>query len=136
MTQQEKHYAALAPIMALAGVFAHPAASTILPLILFFIFNWRKLDFARLVALRAADLAFSVQLYLIVASALLAAVISFYPMTDQQAHGIYTNITFVVVVFLIVSLIAGTIQSFRGKALKYILSLKIAERVFFAGKKP
>ena len=71
MIQQEKHYAALAPIMALTGVFAHPAASTVLPLILFFIFRWRNMEFAKLVALRAADLAFSVQLYLVIASALL-----------------------------------------------------------------
>ena len=135
MIQQEKQYAALAPIMALAGVFAHPAASTILPLILFFIFNWRKLNFARLVALRAADLAFSVQLYLIVASALLVAIIYFNPMTDQQAHSIYSNITLVAVAYLIISLGVATIQSFREKAFKHVLSLKIAERVFFARSK-
>ena len=135
MIQQEKQYAALAFIMALAGVFAHPAASTILPLILFFIFNWRKLNFARLVALRAADLAFSVQLYLIVASALLVAIIYFNPMTDQQAHSIYSNITLVAVAYLIISLGVATIQSFREKAFKHVLSLKIAERVFFARSK-
>jgi len=134
MTQQEKQYAALAPIMALAGVFAHPVATTVLPLILFFIFNWRKLEFARLVALRAADLAFSVQLYLIVASALLATVISFYPMIGQQAQSIYSNITFITVIYLIISLLIKTIQAFRTKAFKYILSLKIAKRVFYTKK--
>jgi len=38
------------------------------------------------------------------------------------------------VIYLIVSLLVGTIQAFRAKAFKYILSLKIAERVFYAKK--
>lgn len=135
MINQEKHYAALAPVMALAGVFAHPLSSAILPLILFFIFNWRNMDFARLVALRAADLAFSVQLFLILASALLAAYMSFYPMTIQQAHAITSNITLAAVIYLIISFVAGTIQAFRGSAFKYILSLKIAERFLLTTSK-
>ena len=135
MIQQEKQYAALAPIMALAGVFAHPVASTVLPLILFFIFNWRNMDFARMVALRAADLAFSIQLFLVLASALLVAYLSFNPMTEQQAHGIFTNVTLIAVAYLIVSLVAGAIQAMRGVEFKYILSLKIAERVLSAYNK-
>jgi hypothetical protein len=57
-------------------------------------------------------------------------------MTDQQAHGIYSNVTLVAVAYLIISLVLATIQSFRGKGFKHVLSLKIAERVFFARGKP
>lgn len=128
MLQQEKQYATLAPIMSLAGIFAHPAASIALPLILFFIFNWRNMDFARRTAIRAADLAFTVYLFLILSSALLAAYISFNPMTDVQAHNITMNITIAAVLYLGISLLIGTVQSFRGKSFNYILSLKIAER--------
>ena len=136
MLSQENHYAALAPLMALTGVFAHPAASTLLPLILFFIFRWRNLEFAKLVALRAADLAFSMQLYLIVASALLAALVTFYPLTDLQIHRLFTYITVVVLAYMMISLIIATIQSIRGKTFNYVLSLKIGEKVLIAYNKP
>lgn len=129
MAQQEKHYAALAPIMALAGVFVAPVASTILPLILYFIFRKRNMEFAKLVALRAADMAFSIQFLLILASGLLAAWLFFYPMPNQQAQQIISNLTFVAIVCLIASLLMAAIQSFRGKAMNYVLSLRIAERL-------
>ena len=129
MTQQEYQYAALAPVMALAGVFAHPMASTLLPLVLFFIFKYRNMDFAKLVALRAADMAFSVQLYLVLVSALLAAYISYFPTPEQDIRFVMSSITFVAVGVLIVSLSVAAIQSFRGKAMNHYLSLKIGERV-------
>ncbi len=132
MFQQEKNYAALAPIMAVAGVFAHPVASTILPLMLFFIFYWRKMELAQLIALRAADLAFTVQLFMVIASLLFAGYLSLYPTTEHDAHRIVTITTLVVIIYMITSLLIGVIQAFRNKAFNYILSLKIAERIFNA----
>ena len=86
MQQQEKHYAALAPIMALAGVFAHPVASTLLPLILFFFFNWKQMSFARLVALRAADLAFSMQVIIFLSSVLLMVYLLGFALVNHESH--------------------------------------------------
>ena len=130
MQQQEKHYAALAPIMALAGVFAHPVASTLLPLILFFFFNWKQMSFARLVALRAADLAFSMQVIIFLSSVLLMVYLSFFTMTEQQARGLMSLITLVVLIYMTISLLIGIVQAFRGKSFSYFLSFKIGERVF------
>lgn len=132
MVQQEKHYAALAPIMALMGIFAHPVASTVLPLILFFIFYWRRMELAQLIALRAADLAFTVQLVLVIASLLFAGYFSLYPTTEQDAHRLVSLTTLTILIFMIVSLLIGIVQAFRGKAFKYTLSLRIAERIFNA----
>jgi len=132
MVQQEKHYAALAPIMALMGIFAHPVASTVLPLILFFIFYWRRMELAQLIALRAADLAFTIQLVLVVASLLFAGYFSLYPTPEQDAHRLVTLTTFAVLIYMIVSLVIGTVQTFRGVTFKYFLSLRIAERIFNA----
>jgi len=130
--QQEKNYAALAPLMAITGVFAHPVASTVLPLILFFIFYWRKMELAQLIALRAADLAFTAQLFMVTVSLIFAGVLSLYQITKQDAHNIFILTTIVVLIYMIVSLLIGTVQAFRGKAFKYFLSLKIAERIYTA----
>jgi hypothetical protein len=129
MSQQQKQYAALAPIMAMAGVFAHPAASTVLPLILYFIFRWRNMDFAGLVAIRTADIAFSVLLFLMLASMLLTVYLHYNPMPQHEIQGIIRFLTLVTVGYLIISLVIGIIQAFRGKAINYLLSLKIAERI-------
>jgi len=132
MVQQEKHYAALAPIMALMGIFAHPVASTVLPLILFFIFYWRRMELAQSIALRTADLAFTIQLVLVVASLLFAGYFSLYQTTEQDAHRLVTLTTSAVLIYMIVSLVIGTVQAFRGVAFQYFLSLRIAERIFNA----
>jgi hypothetical protein len=94
------------------------------------------MDFARLVAIRAADLAFSVQLFLIIASALLALFLNYNPMTEQEARTIMSNITLGFVAYLIVSLAIAIVQAFRGKAFNHILSLKLAERLFQITSKP
>jgi hypothetical protein len=135
VSQQQKQYAALAPIMAMAGVFAHPAASTVLPLILYFIFRWRNMDFAGLVALRSADIAFSVLLFLMLGSVLLTVYVSYKPMPQHEIQGIIRYLTLVTVGYLIISLAIGIIQAFRGKATNYWLSLRIAERILSASTK-
>lgn len=136
MLQQEKQYAALAPIMALAGIFAHPFATTLLPLALFFFYNWRKMEFAARVALRATDLAFSVQIFLFLASALLLAYMSIDPLPVRQAEDMTSHITLIAVGYLIISFVIAAIQAVRGKAFTNILSLKIAERILFATSRP
>jgi hypothetical protein len=132
MTSQEQKYAALAPIMSLAAIFAHPIASTALPLILFFIFHWQRMEYARLIALRAADLAFSVQLYLVFATLLLAGYLKFRPLPLSDVQSIVGAITLILIIYLIISLLAGIVQSFRGKAITYYFSMRIGERVFNA----
>lgn len=135
MAQQENNYAALAPIMALAGVFAHPMASTLLPLALFFFLNWKQMAFARLVALRAADLAFTMQIIILLSSVLLMLYLSFFPMPEQQVRGVTSLITLAVILYMSISLLIGIVQAFRGKAFSYFISLKIGERVFDAMRK-
>jgi uncharacterized Tic20 family protein len=132
MVQQEKHYAALAPILALMGLFIHPMASTILPLVLFFIFYWLRREAAQLVALRTADLVFTVQLFRAVIWLLFTVSINFIPTTANTALRIDTAIIIVVLIFLVASLIYGAVQTLRGKEFKYPLSLRIAERVYNA----
>ena len=132
MTPQEQKYAALAPIMSLAAIFAHPIASTLLPLILFFIFHARRMEYARLVALRAADLAFSMQLYLVFATLLLAGYLKFRPLPVNDVQYIVGAITLILIIYLSIALIVGIVQAFRGKAVRYYLSLRIGERVFLA----
>ena len=98
MIQQEKHYAALAPILALMGLFIHPMASTILPLILFFIFYWLGREAAQLVALRTADLVFTVQLFRAVIWLLFTVGINYVPTTTETALRIDTIIIIAVLV--------------------------------------
>lgn len=132
MNQQEKRYAALAPILALAGVFAHPAASPLLALALFFVFYWRGMILAQRIALRAADLSFTAQLYLILGSLVLALYYNFNPDSGTVVRQLMGLLTLAVLAWLIVSLLVGTVQAFRGRAIHYPLSLRIAERVFDA----
>ncbi len=135
MVQQEKHYAALAPIMALMGIFAHPVASTVLPLILFFIFYWRRMDLAQTIALRAADLAFTIQLFFVITSLVIAIYFSQFPSTEATVHRVVTISSLALVGYLIAALLIGTVQAFRGNAIKYYLSLRIAERIYNAVSK-
>ena len=135
MAQQEKKYAPLAPILAITGVFAHPVASTVLPLLVFFIFYWRKMERAQLIALRAADLAFTAQMFIVTVSLIFLGIFSIYPVTEQVAHRLFTLTTVVVLLYVLVSLLIGTVQAFRGKSFTYFLSLKIAERIFNSVRK-
>ncbi len=66
LKQNERMLAALAPLLAAAGALVYPAASTLLPFVLFLFLRGRDLPLARDAALRTADLAFSVYLALTV----------------------------------------------------------------------
>lgn len=135
MVQQEKHYAALAPVLALMGVFIHPVASTALPLILFFVFYWLRRESAQLVALRTADLVFTVQLFRAIVWLVFTVGFNFVPTTAQTAIRLDTLIIMAIFIFLLVSLAYGTVQTLRGKPFRYFLSLRIAERVYNAVSK-
>jgi hypothetical protein len=87
------------------------------------------MDFAGLVALRTADITFSVLLFLMLASMLLTLYLNYDPMPQHEIQGIIRFLTLVTVGYLIISLALGIVQAFRGKAINYFLSLKIAERI-------
>ena len=129
MNNRDNQIAALAPILALAGIFAHPSATVILPLLIFFIFHWQKKSFPRLVALRAADLAFSVQLALIIFSALLITYLYFYPLPEATTRRTISLVTLALILYLGMSLIISSILAFRGKNYKPLVSFRIGERV-------
>ena len=129
MRQNEKHYATLAPVMALAGVFAHPYAAMLIPLFLFFIYFWCRMEFAGLVALRAADLALTVQLLIFFGGILLVIYVTYNPLPTWQVKEISSLLTFAAVIYLIISLVLDAIMAVQGKSLKNFLSLKIAERI-------
>ena len=63
----QRSYMALAPLSSLAGIFINPLASTVTPLILFFIFRKSRPQVSK-VALQTADLAFSIQLWIMLIS--------------------------------------------------------------------
>ena len=132
MEIQERQYAALAPLLAFAGIFAHPVASTVLPLILFFLFRWWNKPHAAILALRTADLAFTVQLSIIISSLLLLLYMSFMPLPEVWAQRIMTIITMVFLSYFVISLILAIVLGIRGEVIKYWISFRIAERVFAA----
>jgi len=132
LSQTDKKFAALAPLMAIAGIFAHPVASTVLPLLVFFIFYWRKMEQAQLIALRAADLAFTAQMFIVMMSLLFAGFISLYSSIQFNIHQLFTLVTILVLVYVIGSLLTATIMAFRGKTFNHFLSLKLSERIYIA----
>lgn len=136
MRQNEKHYATLAPVMALAGVFAHPYAAMLIPLVLFFIYYWCRLEFAGLVALRAADLALTIQLLIFFGGVLLVTYVTYKPLPTWQVKELSSLLTFSAVIYLVISLVLDAIMAVQGKSLKNFLSLRIAERILHTLTRP
>ncbi len=134
---QQRQYAALAPVFALAGVFIHPSASTLIPFILFFIFRKLNKPFAEGVALRTADLAFTIQLAIMLFSLGLRLALFFISISTQLASQLMSLFTVIVLVYFAVSLVIGGVQAVRGQVFRYWVSFRIAERIFTAlDKKP
>lgn len=126
---KQRQYMALAPLAALAAIFINPLASTLAPLAIYFIFRNKRADVAK-TALRTADLAFSVQLWIILMSLALMLGISLNivsPNETQQMMGVATSL---VLIIYIVSLLFASFQAFNGKMCNQFFSFKIAERVF------
>ena len=119
---RQRQYMALAPLAALAAIFINPLASTIAPLVIYFIFRNKRTDVAK-TALRTADLAFSIQIWIILMSLALRLGISLNIVAineTQQMMGIATSI---ILIIYIVSLIFATVQAFNGKMSQKIMCI-------------
>lgn len=136
MTLEQK-YAALAPVLSLAGIFIHPIATIVIPMGLFFLFYWRRLGFAGRVAIRAADLAFSIILYQLIVSVVMIGLTHYRPMQEVTLQNTITIITIVLLIYLAVSLIIAAVYAARGRVFGYLGSLRVAERVLdnFTGRR-
>jgi len=126
---QNRQYMALAPLTALAGIFIDPLASTVAPLVLYFIFRNSRKDVAK-TALRTADLAFSIQLWIILVSLFLMLSISVELILPIEAKQIMPTTTMIILSIFVVSLLYSIYQALNDKICNHIISFKIAERVF------
>lgn len=125
----QRSYMALAPLSSLAGIFINPLASTVTPLILFFIFKNSRPQVAK-VALQTADLAFSIQLWIMLISLSLMLGISLDWIIANDAQQIMGAATIVILLIFVISLLFAVYQAFNGRSCTHIFSFKIAERVF------
>ena len=126
---KQRSYMALAPLSSLAGIFIDPIASTITPLILFFIFRTSRPKVSQ-VALQTADLAFSIQLWIMLISLALMLGISLDWIIANEARQMMNIATSVILVIFVVSLLFALYQALNGRSCTHIFSFKIAERVF------
>jgi len=126
---KQRSYMALAPLTSLAGIFINPLASTAPPLILFFLFNAKRPKVAK-VALQTADLAFSIQLWIMLISLTLMLGISLDWINTNEAREIMGTATSVILVIFVVSLLFALYQALNGRSCTHIFSFKIAERVY------
>lgn len=125
----QRSYMALAPLSSLAGIFINPLASTATPLILYFIFRNSRPMVSK-VALQTADLAFSIQLWIVLISLALMLGISLDFVTENDAREIMGQATSVILIIFVVSLLFALYQAVNGRSCTHLFSFKIAERVF------
>ena len=126
---KQRSYMALAPLSSLAGIFINPLASTLAPLILYFIFRKSRAEVSK-VALQTADLAFSIQLWFVLTSLALMLGISLDMVTTEEAREMMNMATTVILIIFVVSLLFALYQAVNGRSCKHIISFKIAERLF------
>lgn len=126
---KKRQYMALAPLLSLAAIFISPIASTLSPLVVYFIFRNKRPDVGK-VALRTADLAFSMQLWIILISLALMMGISINIFTANDARQLMNSATSIILVIFIASLLFAIYKAFNDEACEHIFSFKIAERVF------
>ena len=125
----QRSYMALAPLSSLAGIFINPLASTITPFILYFIFRKSRPAVSK-VALQTADLAFSIQLWIMLISLALMLGISLDLLVAHDAKQIMGQATSIILIIFVVSLFFALYQALNARSCKHIFSFKIAERVF------
>jgi len=125
----QRSYMALAPLSSLAGIFINPFASTIAPFILFFVFRNSRPAVSK-VALQTADLAFSIQLWIMLISLVLMLGISLDWVHVNDAKQIMGQATSVILILFVVSLLFAVYQALNSRGCTHIFSFKIAERVF------
>lgn len=132
MTQKnttQRSYMALAPLSSLAGIFINPLASTIAPLILYFIFR-RTRPLVSKVALQTADLAFSIQLWIVLISLALMLGLSLDWIGTNEAKSMMGIATSTILIIFVLSLIFALYQAMNNRSCTHIFSFKISERVF------
>lgn len=132
MTQKnttQRSYMALAPLSSLAGIFINPLASTIAPLILYFIFR-RTRPLVSKVALQTADLAFSIQLWIVLISLALMLGLSLDWISTNEAKSMMGIATSTILIIFVLSLIFALYQAMNNRSCTHIFSFKISERVF------
>lgn len=124
----QRSYMALAPLASLAGIFISPLASTAVPLILYFIFSSQRPKVAK-VALQTADLAFSIQLWIMLISLSLMLGISVNWLNANEAKEIMGTATSIILLIFIISLLFALYQAINNRTCTHLFSFKIAERV-------
>jgi uncharacterized Tic20 family protein len=133
--RRRRMLASLAPMLSFAGTFAHPVATTILPFVLFLFLRNRGDAMPRDSALRTADFAFSMNLWLLILQFAVAA-LRHIPATarvvPEQANA---AVAALVLVVFFAFLIVGFVQASRGREFRYPLSFRLAERIFAALEK-
>lgn len=127
--KKQRSYMALAPLTSLAGIFISPLASTAPPLILFFLFSNSRPKVAK-VALQTADLAFSIQLWIMLISLALMLGISLEWINANQAKEMMGTATTIILAIFVISLLFALYQAINGRSCTHFFSFKIAERVF------
>lgn len=125
----QRSYMALAPLSSLAGIFINPLASTVTPLILYFIFRKTRPMVSK-VALQTADLAFSIQLWIMLISLALMLGISLDWIAANDAKQIMGQATSIILIVFVASLLFALYQALNCRGCTHIFSFKIAERVF------
>ncbi len=125
---KQRQYMALAPLLSLAGIFINPMASTLAPLVLYFIFRDKRPDVGT-IALRTADLAFSIQLWLVLISLAFMLAISMDLVVTGDVRQMMGLATIIILAIFVVSLATAIYQAFKGNVYRYLFSFRIAERV-------
>jgi len=125
---KKRSYMALAPLSALAAIFINPIACILIPLILFFIFRSSRPNVGK-VALQTADLAFSIQLWIVLISLALLLGISLEIIVAADAESIMATATSVILVIFVASLLVATFNAIKGRGCTHFFSFKVAERV-------
>ncbi len=136
LKQNERMLAALAPLLAAAGALVYPAASTLLPFVLFLFLRGRDLPLARDAALRTADLAFSVYLALTVIGLGISALWSMETTAALVPAGAITLVTAAVLLYFFVVLAIALVMALLGRGFRYPLSFRLAERILGVLEKP
>ena len=128
----DRNYAPLAPLLAFAGIFVHPMASTLLPFMLFVMYRWLNKPFAMTVALRTMDMAFTIQFVIIFSSLLIRLLLWQQQISVPQAQQTLAMVTLAVLGYFILLLVIASVQAVRGRDYVYWGSFRLAERFLHA----
>jgi hypothetical protein len=129
---KERQLAALSPLVCAATAFIHPVATTIVPFVLYLFLRKRPEPFAATYALRTADLAFTLQLVLILTDLLLVVLLSMEATAEFVDLRVKTIMIVILLSYFFISLAYAVVQGFRGITIRYLFSFRLAERVFAA----